>query len=148
MPQSSPADSVEARILEIARAHVRKFGAARATVVGVAQEAGMTHANVYRYFPSKATLFEEVTASWLRPIEARLREAADGAAPAYDKLERMLMALHRAYRQKLENDPALFDLLIEALEEDRRSARATIARACSRKSSASSRKASPPAPSR
>ena len=42
--QSSPAKSVEARILEIARAHVRKFGAARTTVVGVAQEAGMTRA--------------------------------------------------------------------------------------------------------
>ena len=105
----------------------------------------MTHANVYRYFPSKAALFEEITASWLRPIETRLREAAEAAAPAYDKLESMLMTVHRAYRQKLENDPALFDLLIEALEEDRGSARAGTARGCSRKSSASSRKASPPA---
>ena len=60
---------------------MRKFGSARATVVGVAQEAGMTHANVYRYFPSKAALLEEITASWLRPIETRLREAAEGAAP-------------------------------------------------------------------
>jgi AcrR family transcriptional regulator len=123
LAQSSAAEPVETRILEIARAHIRKFGSARATVVGVAQEAGMTHANVYRYFPSKATLFEEITASWLRPIETRLREAAEGAAPAYDKLENMLMALHHAYRQKLVNDPALFDLLIEALEEDRGSAR-------------------------
>jgi AcrR family transcriptional regulator len=121
--QSSVAESVEARILEIARSHVRRYGSARATVVGVAHEAGMTHANVYRYFPSKATLFEEITTSWLRPIETRLRETAEGAAPAYDKLESMLMTVHRAYRQKLESDPALFDLLIEALEEDRGSAR-------------------------
>ena len=77
-PSSGP-DSVEARILEVARAHIRRFGAARATIVGVAHDAGMTHANVYRYFPSKATLFEEITASWLRPIETRLREVADGA---------------------------------------------------------------------
>ena len=78
MQQTSSPDSVQSRILEIARAHIRKFGAARATIVGVAQDAGMTHANVYRYFPSKATLFEEITASWLRPIEARLREVAEG----------------------------------------------------------------------
>jgi AcrR family transcriptional regulator len=128
LSQTSAADSVEARILEIARAHVRKFGPARVTVVGVAQEAGMTHANVYRYFPSKAALLEEITASWLRPIEVRLREAADSADPAYDKLENMLMTIHRAYRQKLENDPAVFDLLIEALEEDRSSARRHRAR--------------------
>ncbi len=128
MSQSSAAESVEARILEIARAHVRKFGSARVTVVGVAQEAGMTHANVYRYFPSKAALLEEITASWLRPIETRLREAAEGADPAYDKLENMLTTVHRAYRHKLESDPAVFDLLIEALEEDRGSARRHRAR--------------------
>ena len=128
MPPSSALDSVEARILEIAREHVRKFGAARATVVGVAQQAGMTHANVYRYFPSKTALLEEITAAWLRPIEARLREAAESADPAADKLENMLMTIHRAYRQKLESDPALFDLLIEALEKNRGSARRHRAR--------------------
>ena len=77
----------------------------------------MTHANVYRYFPSKDGLLAELTASWLRPLEARLREAADGADPAYDKLERMLLAIHRVYRQKLETDPALFDLLIVGLDK-------------------------------
>jgi len=128
LPRSSSAEPVEARVLEIAGAHLRKFGAARTTIVGIAQDAGMTHANVYRYFPSKEALFEEVTAAWLRPLEARLREAADGADPAYDKLERMLLAIHRAYRQKLEADPALFDLLIDALDKGRASARQHRAR--------------------
>ena len=109
--------------MEIARAHVRKFGTARTTIVGIARDAGMTHANVYRYFSSKEALFEEMTASWLRPLETRLREAADGADPAYDKLERMLLAIHRAYREKLESDPLLFDLLVEALEKGKGSAR-------------------------
>ena len=40
----------------------------------------------------------------------------------------MLMTVHRAYRQKLESDPALFDLLIEALEGDRPVARRHRAR--------------------
>ena len=109
--------------MEIARTHVRKFGLARTTIVGIARDAGMTHANVYRYFSSKEALFEEMTASWLRPLETRLREAADGADPAYDKLERMLLAIHRAYREKLESDPLLFDLLLEALEKGKGSAR-------------------------
>lgn len=117
------AESNEARLVEIAKAHVRKFGHARLTVVGVAAEAGMTHANVYRYFPSKAALIDEVVASGLRPLEARLRDAAEGADPAYDKLERMLMAVHRDYRGKLDSDPELFDLLIDALMRNRPSAR-------------------------
>jgi AcrR family transcriptional regulator len=84
-------------------------------VVGVAAEAGTAHAYVYRYFPSKTAVLDEAVASGLRPLEARLREAADGADPAHDRLERMLTAIHRAYRGKLDDDPALFDLLIEAL---------------------------------
>ena len=121
-------EPVESRLIAIAAEHVRRFGAARVTVVGVATEAGMTHANVYRYFPSKIALLEELTAAWLRPLEALLREAADGADPAYDKLERMLLAVHRAYRAKLDTDPALFDLLIDALAKERASARKHRAR--------------------
>ncbi len=123
MPAASIPDSAEARLADIARTHVRKFGAARTTVVGIAAEAGMTHANVYRYFPSKLELFEELTASWLRPLEAQLREADEGADPVYDKLERMLLSVHRAYRAELDNDPELFDLLIDALLKERASAR-------------------------
>lgn len=129
MSARAPApEPVESRILAVAAEHVRRFGAARTTIVGVAAEAGMTHANVYRYFPSKIALMEEITAAWLRPLEAKLREAAEGADPAYDKLERMLLAVHRAYREKLDADPALFDLLIDSLMKERASARKHRAR--------------------
>ncbi len=117
------AETDEARLVEIARAHVRRFGYARTTVVGIATDAGMTHANVYRYFASKSALLEEVVASGLRPLEARLREAAEGADPAYDKLERMLLAVHRDYRGKLDSDPEVFDLLVDALTRNRASVR-------------------------
>lgn len=129
MKARAPApEPVENRILAIAAEHVRRFGAARVTIVGVAAEAGMTHANVYRYFPSKSALLEEITAAWLRPLEASLREAAEGADPAYDKLERMLLAVHRAYREKLDADPALFDLLVDSLAGERAAARKHRAR--------------------
>jgi AcrR family transcriptional regulator len=111
--------SVEARILETARAHVQKLGAKRVTVVAIAEELGMTHANVYRYFPSKAALLDAVTTMWLRPLEVRLREVAEGADPAADKLERLLMAVHGAYRRTLEAEPKLFDLLVDSLEKGR-----------------------------
>ena len=128
MPTAPPPETNEARLVDIARAHVRKFGHARTTVVGVAADAVMTHANVYRYFPSKSALLDEVVASGLRPLEARLRDAADGADPAHDKLERMLIAIHRDYRAKLDDDPAVFDLLIDALARNRPSARKHRAR--------------------
>lgn len=118
MSAPGPAESTEARLLAIALRHFRRDGAARTTVVRIAEEAGMTHANVYRYFPSKAALIEEVTAAWLKPIEAEVRVIAESPDPAPDKLERILFAIQRAYRDKLERDPQLFRILVEAAQID------------------------------
>lgn len=111
------------RLLDIAAAHIRRFGAAHVAIVRIAAEAGMSHANVYRYFPSKEALIDEVTAAWLKPLEAELRVIGDGPDPPADKLERLLFAVHRAYRAKLEADPELFDLLLAAVAENRLVAR-------------------------
>lgn len=113
-PPETPTD---ARILELAAEHIRRYGMERTSVTGIAEEAGMSHANVYRYYPSKTALFEEITADWLKPLEAGLRIIADAPDPAFDKLERMLLAIHRTYRQKLEADPKIFRLFVCAAEK-------------------------------
>ena len=69
-------------ILEIAANHIRRFGIERTTVTEIAEEAGMSHANVYRYYPSKAALIEEITADWLKPLETE-RAIADAPDPAF-----------------------------------------------------------------
>lgn len=109
-PQLAPADM---RILDVSSEHLRRFGAAKLTVVAVAEELGMSHANVYRYFPSKAALLEAVTAHWLKPIETSIRAVAESPDPARDKMERVLTGLHRAYRDKMEADPQLFSVLLD-----------------------------------
>ncbi len=109
--------AADQRILELASDHLRRFGPRRTTIVGIAEAAGMSHANVYRYFPSKQALFEAVTSLWLKPLEAELRLIVEGQDPAYDKLERALAALQRAYREKRDADPVLFKLLCEAIEK-------------------------------
>ncbi|SNB73652.1 hypothetical protein SAMN06265338_105189 [Rhodoblastus acidophilus] len=79
----------------------------------------MSHANVYRYFPSKLALFDAVTEQWLKALESQLRVIKEGPDPAYDKLERALSAIQKTYRAKLEADPALFDLLCDAIAKNR-----------------------------
>jgi AcrR family transcriptional regulator len=108
--------STDLRLLELATEHVRRHGAARLTITEIADAAGMSHANVYRYFRSKTALLEAVTTAWLAPLEAGLRVIADAPDPAYDKLERLLMAIHRAYNDKLAADPKIFDLFYVATE--------------------------------
>ncbi|RFB78245.1 TetR/AcrR family transcriptional regulator [Methylovirgula sp. 4M-Z18] len=118
-PSSPPLDSTDARILDMAAAHLRRFGLSRTTVSAIAEEAGMTHANVYRYFPSKQALIDAVTAAWLKVLEADLHAVMESSDPPQDKLERILAATHRAYRDKLDTDPNLFDLFADAMEAGR-----------------------------
>ncbi|MCW2285861.1 AcrR family transcriptional regulator [Rhodoblastus acidophilus] len=120
---TAPARQIEAtadqKILEHACDHLRRFGPKRTTILDIAEAAGMSHANVYRYFPSKLALFDAVTANWLAALEGQLRVIKEGPDPAYDKLERALSAIQKTYRAKLEADPALFQLLCDAIETNR-----------------------------
>ena len=110
-------DTPDVRILGIAAAHIRRFGLRRTTVLAIAAEAGMSHANVYRYFPSKQALVEAVTEQWLKPVEAVIRDIGDGPDPADDKLERIAGTIQSAYREKLESDPNIFAIFAAASEQ-------------------------------
>ena len=120
---TDPALPTDQRLLGIAADHVRRFGMERTTVTGVAREAGMTHANVYRYFPSKTALADAVTGVWLRRLEASAAEVADAPDPAGDKLERLLLLVMRTHRERLETEPNLYDLAVGAFVENRPVAR-------------------------
>jgi AcrR family transcriptional regulator len=111
-----PAD---ARLLTIAADHLKRFGARQVTVVSIADAAGMTHANVYRYFASKAALIDAVAGQWLRQLEAGIADIADAPDPADDKLERLLQAWARTHRDLLLEDRHLFDVYCSATETSR-----------------------------
>jgi AcrR family transcriptional regulator len=121
-------DSIDVKLLTLAAEHVRRHGLAKTTVVGIAQDAHMSHANVYRYFATKSVLIDAVIAQWLKPLEVSLRDIADGPDPAYDKIERMCAVLFRAYRDKLETDPNWFVIFATATEKGRGVARKHRAR--------------------
>ena len=103
-----PEDRVEARLIAIAADHIRRFGPDKVTVVAVAREAGMSHANVYRFFPSKAGLVEAVVVAWTRSVELTLGDIANAPDPADDKLERFLTAWAKAQRDGLDRDAAIY----------------------------------------
>ena len=123
----SPESTLQ-RILNAAIAEISAHSSERTTVVSIAQSAGMTHANVYRHFASKTALFDAISQGWLKPLEAQLGEIAESPDPARDKLERLITALFRAYRDRLDTDPRLFDLFVDAFKENRAPARQHRAR--------------------
>jgi AcrR family transcriptional regulator len=112
-------ESTQSRILTVSAEHLRRLGATRLRVTAIAEELGMTHANIYRYYPSKLALADAVIAQWLKTVEVSLLETSGAPDPADDKLERMLNQLAHGYRMKLEQDPKLFDVFAEAADKDR-----------------------------
>ncbi|MBB3901584.1 AcrR family transcriptional regulator [Methylobacterium brachythecii] len=115
--------STDARLLAIASDHLARLGPKGVTVVAVAAEAGMTHANVYRYFPSKDALLDAVAGRWLRDVETRLAGIADAPDPAEDKIERFLIALSLAQREALAGEPNVFSVHLDATVASRPIAR-------------------------
>lgn len=121
LPQASagPVPATDARLLGIAADHLSRLGPSRLTVVAVARAAGMTHANVYRYFPSKIALIDAVAARWLTRLEMDLADIADAPDPPDDKLERLIVAVARGNRDLLARDRHLFDVYAAAVETSR-----------------------------
>lgn len=114
-----PTLATRERILTAAEDMLRRHGPSRATVVDVARSLGMSHANVYRHFPSKAALRAAVAERWLAAISGPLDAIATGPEPAPTRLASWLRALAAAKRRKVLSDPELF-ANYHALAEDAR----------------------------
>jgi AcrR family transcriptional regulator len=103
------ADDTRNLILETAERQLRRHGLAKMTVVDIAQASGMSHANVYRFFPTKAAIFDAITERWLGATERMVSEIAARPVPAAERLEECVIQLHRSKRRKVEQDPEIFD---------------------------------------
>jgi AcrR family transcriptional regulator len=102
------ANPTRERILATAEDLLRRHGPAKTTVSDVARALGMSHANVYRHFSSKADLRDAAAERWLHAVSTPLAAIAAGTAPAGDRLLEWLLALAEAKRRKVHDDPELF----------------------------------------
>jgi AcrR family transcriptional regulator len=107
-PAVIPRDT-RAAIVETARVHLRRFGQDKMTIVGIARALGMSHANVYRYFPSKTAIIDAVLDGWLSRVENFISEVANRPGSAAERVEAVVMELHRRRRAKFQQEPELYE---------------------------------------
>ncbi len=112
-------ETPKGRILAAAARQLGRHGLRKFTVVDVAADAGMTHPNIYRYFTSKTALLDALVASWLKPLEDRIETVVNATDPVPDKLERMVVAISRAYRAAKAEEPQLFAAFAAATTANR-----------------------------
>jgi AcrR family transcriptional regulator len=79
------------------------------TIIGIARALGMSHANVYRYFPSKSAIVEAVLDRWLSRVENFIEELARRDGTAAERIERVVIELHRRRRAKFQQEPELYE---------------------------------------
>jgi AcrR family transcriptional regulator len=122
-PLRSGADTPEARdtrarIVETAERLFRLYGYQKTTVADIARELGMSPANVYRFFPSKGAINEEVAASLVHRLLAIARQAAAGAEPATERLVRLVRTVHVQSCALFLDDRKLHDMVAVAMDEN------------------------------
>jgi AcrR family transcriptional regulator len=103
-------------IMQVAWDLFRQLGP-RTTIADVADKAGMSSANVYRFFPSKQALVEEVCLSLLAELLKVARAAIDSPGKPSERIAAMMMTLHRLMRDQMTADSRAYEIVEVAVEQ-------------------------------
>jgi len=105
-----------AKILAETEAQLRRVGPERFRVTDVARELGMSHANIYRFFPSRKALINAMAEKWYEEAQAGVLGIGAGHGTAAERLERFVLEFLRLKSSQVE-DPNVRRVL-EAIIED------------------------------
>ena len=121
-------DEARARILEAAEEHFRRVGYNRTSVADIAAGLGMSPANIYRFFPSRDAINESICGRVVNEIADIASAIARTNAPAMQKLERLLTAVHHHAKMMLIEERPMHELIVAATQQNWPSIKAHIER--------------------
>ncbi|BBF94517.1 TetR family transcriptional regulator [Blastochloris tepida] len=112
------ARDTRARIVETAERLFRLYGYQKTTVADIARELGMSPANVYRFFPSKGAINEEVAASLVNRLLVTARAIAARPEPATARLASVVRTVHVQSCALFLDDRKMHDMVAVAMDEN------------------------------
>ncbi len=104
------AEQTRARIMAAARTQFRQYGYAKTTMADIGKAAGMSPANVYRFFDTKAALVEAIAALWLGELEAHALAIARRPAPAAERLRAFVVEIHERTRDRFTRESQVHEI--------------------------------------
>jgi AcrR family transcriptional regulator len=117
--ESPYARKTRARILAAAERRFKHYGYAKTTMVDIARDCAMSHANVYRFFRNKGDIVDAIAAGWLAKSEDVCREVARRPISAKRRLTEFILELHRWKKREYARSPRAYELLTMASHEGR-----------------------------
>ncbi|MBC8167672.1 MAG: TetR/AcrR family transcriptional regulator [Bryobacteraceae bacterium] len=108
IPRQPAEQDTRSRILQAAEDLLHLHGPEKMTVVEVARHLGMSHANVYKHFASKAELRSAVVELWLARVTKSLAPIVTADAGADRRIRDWVRKLVGIKRAKVHDDPEMF----------------------------------------
>jgi len=103
-------------ILDVAEEHIRRNGHRKTTVADIAFNLGVSRANVYRFFPTRAAINQSVFTRIANRTLDDAREISQGSAPASIRLTEMFAALHQHTQLQLAEERHSHELFVAAID--------------------------------
>lgn len=116
-----PQTDIEAgreRLVELAIAMIEERGNSGLTMTEFAARAGMSPANLYRYFESKDAMIEAVAEYWFRPKVAIMEEVIASDLNPRRKLYEFFARRFAKMKAEWERDPVAFATYVELGKEN------------------------------
>ena len=105
------------RLVELVTELVEERGSSALSMAEVATRAGMSTANLTRYFENREAMIEAVAERWFRPKVAAMEEVVASDLPARRKMYEFYARRFAMIRAMWQNDPVVFQTYCEVGEE-------------------------------
>lgn len=115
-----PQTDIEAgreQLIDIVMALIEERGNASFTVTELAARAGMSAANLYRYFDNREAVIEAVAERWFRPKVAMMEEVVRSDLPPRRKMFEFYARRFAHIKEMWERDPVAFATYCELGDE-------------------------------
>jgi AcrR family transcriptional regulator len=104
-------------VLKAATTLVRRHGEAKTNMVDIGRALGVSHAALYRFYPSKSAVMDAIAQAAMDDEETLAATWLEATAPAEERLLGMLLDLHRRKRERFAGDREIHNLYRRILIE-------------------------------
>lgn len=111
------ADETRERIARVAEQLFRRMGFAKTAVADIASELGMSPANVYRFFPSKNAIVENICQRCLAEIEREVGRIAASSLSPQSRIIDIFLSVLRYHKDNFLAERRVHDMVLVAIED-------------------------------
>jgi AcrR family transcriptional regulator len=97
----------------------RQYGYAKTTVADIAKACSMSPANIYRFYPSKDAIVEEIARDYMNQKQQLAREIARRPISASLRLEAFAVEMLQSNLNEFVSEQRLFEIVVMCIEKHR-----------------------------